>query len=148
MSTPRPASSRKAAFREIEHTADLAVELSAGDLPSLFAVAGEALYSLIADPEKIEPREQARVSATGAAPEELLHAWLRELLARFNVERFIGKYCEIGELLDDRVEGVVFGERLDLKRHTFYTEIKGVTYHDFKIWREGDLWLATVVFDV
>ncbi|HWO43648.1 MAG TPA: archease [Candidatus Eisenbacteria bacterium] len=148
MTTPPPASNRKAAFRELEHTADLAVELSAEDLPSLFAVAGEALYALIADPETIEPLEQARVSATGVAPDELLHAWLRELLARFNVGRLVGKRCEIVALSNDRVEGVVFGETLDLGRHTFYTEIKGVTYHDFKVWSEGDLWRAIVVFDV
>jgi len=30
-------------YREIEHTADLGVEITAADLPQLFASAGEAL---------------------------------------------------------------------------------------------------------
>ena len=74
-------------YREIEHTADLGVEITAADLPALFASAGEALYALIADPATIENREAIKVSATGANPEDLLHAWLCELLALFNVRR-------------------------------------------------------------
>jgi len=37
---------------------------------------------------------------------------------------------------------------LDLSRHRFRTEIKGVTYHDFKVWQENGAWHARVIFDV
>jgi hypothetical protein len=33
------------------------------------------------------------VSASGDGPEELLHAWLCELLAKFNIEDLVGKNC-------------------------------------------------------
>ena len=135
-------------FREIEHTADLGVEITAADLPALFASAGEALYALIADPATIENREAIKVSATGANPEDLLHTWLCELLALFNVEGFVGKRCEITYISDGEVQGRVSGEKLDLKRHAFHTEIKGVTYHDFKVWQEAGAWHARVIFDV
>ena len=135
-------------FREIEHTADLGVEITAADLPALFASAGEALYALIADPATIENREAIKVSATGANPEDLLHTWLCELLAPFNVEGFVGKRCEITYISDGQVQGRVSGEKLDLKRHAFHTEIKGVTYHDFKVWQEAGTWHARVIFDV
>jgi SHS2 domain-containing protein len=148
MSKAGRANSSKASFREIEHTADLAVELTADDLPSLFSVAAEALYSLIADPSTIEMREEITVSATGDKPDDLLHAWLCELLALFNVEGFVCKRCEILELGNGRAKGKVNGERLDLKRHSFRTEIKGVTYHDFRFWQAGGLWHARVIFDV
>ena len=49
---------------------------------------------------------------------------------------------------DRRVDGLVRGERLDLERHRFYTEIKGVTYHDFRVWQENGCWHARVIFDV
>ena len=135
-------------YREIEHTADLGVEITAADLPALFASAGEALYALIADPATIEIREAIKVSATGANPEDLLHTWLCELLALFNVEGFVGKRCEITYISDGQVQGRVSGEKLDLKRHAFHTEIKGVTYHDFKVWQEAGTWHARVIFDV
>jgi SHS2 domain-containing protein len=135
-------------YREIEHTADLGVEITAADLPALFASAGEALYALIADPATIENREAIKVSATGANPEDLLHTWLCELLALFNVEGFVGKRCEITYISDGQVQGRVSGEKLDLKRHAFHTEIKGVTYHDFKVWQDAGTWHARVIFDV
>jgi SHS2 domain-containing protein len=135
-------------YREIEHTADLGVEITAADLPALFASAGEALYALIADPATIESREDINISATGDNPEDLLHAWLRELLALFNVQGFVGKRCEIAHISDGKVQGRVSGETLDLKRHDFHTEIKGVTYHDFKVWQEAGAWHARIIFDV
>ena len=135
-------------YREIEHTADLGVEITAADLPALFASAGEALYALIADPATIENREAIKVSATGANPEDLLHTWLCELLALFNVRGFVGKRCEIDRISDGKVQGRVSGEKLDLKRHAFHTEIKGVTYHDFKVWQDAGTWHARVIFDV
>jgi SHS2 domain-containing protein len=138
----------RATYREIEHTADLGIEVTAAELPALFASAGEALYALIADPASIEIRHTISLSATGEASEELLHLWLCELLALFNVQGFIGKRCAITQLTDGKVEGQVSGEKLDLKCHAFHTEIKGVTYHEFKVWQEDGRWHARVIFDV
>jgi SHS2 domain-containing protein len=147
MTKEQPASSQ-AGFREIDHTADLAIEVTGHDLPSLFSVAGEALYSLIVDPSTIEPRDEIVISTNADQPEELLHAWLRELLGAFNVQGFVGKTCEMIELTDKRAEGKIKGEKLDLARHRFHTEIKGVTYHDFTLWRSSDGWHARIIFDV
>jgi protein archease len=138
----------RASYREIEHTADLGIEVTAADLPALFACAGEALYALIADPATIESRDTVTISATGEGPEELLHSWLCELLAFFNIQGFVGRQCEIAHIGDGRVQAKVSGEKLDLKRHAFHTEIKGVTYHDFRVWRESGAWHARVIFDV
>ena len=134
-----------ASFREIEHTADLGVEVIAATFPALLAASGEALFALIADPRDIHLREEISVCATGDEPEELLHAWLCELLARFNIESFVGKKCSIGQITTDRVDGTIGGEKLDLNRHRFRTEIKGVTYHEFRVWQEDGLWRARVI---
>ena len=138
----------QADIRELEHTADLGVEITADSLPSLFAASGQALFGLMANLQHIEIKEEIPVSATGQGPEELLHAWLCELLAQFNICGFIAKSCTIDDVAEGRVEGRLSGETLDLKRHDFFTEIKGVTYHDFKVWQEDGLWRARMIFDV
>jgi protein archease len=140
--------SDRAISREIDHTADLGIEVTAPDLSALFASAGEALYALIADPATIENRHTINMSVAGDNIEELLHAWLCELLALFNLQGFVGKRCEIARITDRQVEGRVSGDKLDLKRHAFHTEIKGVTYHDFKVWQADGAWHARVIFDV
>ncbi len=136
------------ATREIEHTADLGLEVEGPDLPTLFSSGGQALYGILVDINGVRSKEEVVVLATGEGWEELFHAWLRELLAQFNLNGFVGKECEIKSLREDRVEGLLRGERLDLKRHRFYTEIKGVTYHEFRVWNENDRWCARVIFDV
>jgi SHS2 domain-containing protein len=137
-----------AGFREIEHTADLGFEVTGQDLAALFSAAGEALYALIADPQTVNIREEIAITASGKGPDELLHAWLCELLAVFNLKRFIGKHCAVIKLTESSVEGQIKGEKLDLSRHAFHTEIKGVTYHGFKVWNEKAKWHARVILDV
>jgi protein archease len=136
------------AFREIEHTADLAIEVEAADLPALFACAGEALFALIVDSASIEERESVALTAVGGGPDELLHAWLCELLAQFNIGGFVAKSCDVSQVTNNQVYGVIRGEKINLARHGFRTEIKGVTYHDFKVWHENGQWHARVIFDV
>src|ERR1043166_5995432 len=105
----RATNSHGGSFVEIEHTADLAIELTAGNLTGLFATSAEALFSLIADSDSIEPRDEVTVSASGADIEELLHAWLSELLARFNLQGFVGRHCRIIRISDTDVEGSMTG---------------------------------------
>ena len=136
------------AFREFEHTADLGIEVEAADLPGLFTAAGEALFGLIADSTAIEERESLTLSVEGKGAEDLLHAWLCELLAQFNIGGFVAKRCDVRSVTNDRVSGIIKGEKLDLARHGFRTEIKGVTYHNFTVWQENRQWHARVIFDV
>jgi len=139
---------KRVAIREIQHTADLGVEITADDLSSLFSAAGQALYAFIADPARIDVREERSVSVRGDGTEELLHSWLCELLAQFNLAGFIGKRCEVTQCTKEQVDGILKGEKLDLSRHRFHTEIKGVTYHGLKVWQENSIWCARVIFDV
>jgi SHS2 domain-containing protein len=139
---------RKRGFREIEHTADLGIEAEGESPAELFTAAAEGLYALIADPAGIQTRQAISVSAVGDGWEELLQAWLSELLAEFNLRGFIAKQCAITRIERDAVAARLEGEPLDLKRHRFHTEIKAVTYHDLRVWQDGDKWRARVIFDV
>lgn len=140
--------SERPGYRQIEHTADLGVEVTAADLPTLFAFAAEALYAFIADPATVEEQDEMSLTSSGNGLDELLHGWLCEALALFNVTGFVGKRCKVLEIDDRHVMGKISGEKLDLERHRFQTEIKGVTYHEFRIWQEDDSWHARIIFDV
>src|ERR1043166_6149452 len=105
----KPASSHRGSFVEIEHTADLAIEVTAESLGDLFALCAEALFSLIADPQTIQPLTEITISTTAADVEELLHAWLTELLAKFNLSGFVGRHCRIDRIGNDFVEGRIEG---------------------------------------
>jgi len=135
-------------FRELEHTADLGIEVEADSLAELFRRAGLALFQLMVAPEGIESREERRETLTASTPEDLLREWLSALLLRFLVEGFVAHEIDIPEITDTTVEGRLAGEKLDLARHGFLTEIKAVTYHELSVTNVNGRWRARVIFDV
>lgn len=135
-------------FRELEHTADLRIEVE-GDSPAeLFRRAGLALFRLMVEPEGVEPVEGRRESLVANGWEELLHDWLSALLRRFLIDGFVACRIDVQALSETGIDSWLCGEKLDLGHHRFLTEIKAVTWHELSVDRVGDRWRAQVIFDV
>ena len=135
-------------YREIPHTADLAIEVHGGLVEELFEKAGRSLYGLMVDTTGIRELEEAVVEAEGETTEELLVEWLSQLLKLFNLQEFVGKRIRITRFEPRSLSARVWGERFDPLRHDFYTEIKGVTFHGLSIVQDAEGWRAQVIFDV
>ena len=141
-------------YKEIEHTADIGVEIYGATLEELFQNAGYALFDTIVDVEIIEPIVAREVRVEGPDIETLLMNWLRELLFLFSVEQdvysvfkvqFAGGHNASHPL---KLAAILKGEPLDFQKHTFETEIKAITYHQFAVVRQNGHWQARVIFDV
>jgi len=151
-------------FREIEHTADLGIEVEGETPQELFRRAGLALFFLMVSPEGVEAKTEREVIVEAEGWEDLLHDWLTRLLHLFLREGFIARVIEVTEIAPfdklragsstgseqalHRVRARLVGEKLDLKRHDFYTEIKAVTYHQLSVTCRDGRWQARVIFDV
>ena len=136
------------AYREIEHTADVGVEIYGASFEELLRHAAQALFDTIADVSTIRPECERAVQVSGADKETLLMNWLRELLFLFSVEEDVYADAEIQSLRRGELCAIVRGERLDIERHRFKTELKAVTYHQFKLEQREGRWIARVIFDV
>jgi SHS2 domain-containing protein len=135
-------------FREIEHTADLGIEVEADTPGELFRRAGLALFSLMVNVEKVEPRTEREESVQAEGWEDLLHDWLSRLLSNFLQEGFIAAMITIEEIDATHLRARLAGEKLNYDRHEFETEIKAVTYHQLSVTCENGRWQARVIFDV
>lgn len=135
-------------FREIEHTADLGIEVEAETSGELFRRAGLALFALMVSPEGIEAREQRSEDVQAEGWEDLLHDWLSRLLCSFLQDGFIATQITIDDINATSIRARLTGEKLDYKRHNFETEIKAVTYHQLSVTCENGRWQARVIFDV
>ena len=136
-------------FREIEHTADIGIEIEADTPSELFRRAGLALFSLMVSLEGVEAREEREESVQAEEGwEDLLHDWLSRLLHSFLQDGFIAATIVIEEIDSTHVRARLAGEKLDYERHTFETEIKAVTYHQLSVTCENGHWRARVIFDV
>jgi SHS2 domain-containing protein len=149
-------------YKEIEHTADIGVEIYGTTLEELFQNAGYALFDTIVDVSTIQPFVSRMVAVEGQNVEALLMNWLRELLYLCSVEQEVYGCFEVKNLscsgsLPDchapdactaRIEAIVKGEPLDFQKHRFATEIKAITYHQFAVTQNNTCWQARVIFDV
>ncbi|MBI2105012.1 MAG: archease [Candidatus Omnitrophica bacterium] len=135
-------------YEFFEHTADVGMRASGGSLAELFAHAARGLVALVAEDSAIRPAETRAVRLRAASVEALLRAWLSELLMWFDTDRFLPAEYALGAVSATALEGEVRGERFDPARHTYGTEVKGVTRHQFRVEQRDGGWTANVIFDV
>jgi SHS2 domain-containing protein len=134
-----------------EHTADVGIEARAASLDELFVDAAAGLVDVITDVSLVEPRREAALEVSAAAPDLLLVAWLEELLYRFDVQ---GELYAAGEaqVTDEGeawwVRARLRGETFDPARHPLKVQVKAITYHGLEVARDEQGWRARVIFDI
>jgi SHS2 domain-containing protein len=131
-----------------DHTADLGLRVRAAELDTLFAEAGQALFSaVVEDLAAVRPLQQIDVRVEGGDREYLLFDWLKELLYRFDAERLVLGHFE-AHVGPDGVTGTAWGEPFDPARHVPLHEVKAITYHGLRVEQTPDGWLAEVIVDI
>lgn len=136
-------------FEILDHTADVGLVAWGRSLEELFANAALGMFSLIGELEKVDGGFEASVAVEGSDWEDLLVAWLNELLYVFEVEEAILNHFDIRELGQYYLRARVFGESLDLKKHEVFRVVKACTYYEVKVEEiEPGLFRAQVYFDI
>ena len=124
-------------FRFHEHTADITVECWASTLELAFAQAALATFDVIMDTSTVEPQEFTTISVSGYDLSELLVEWIGNVIALIDLEyRFYRKFEVKSIMKTDKgyqLEGLAWGEEIDLEKHETRTEVKAMTYADLNI---------------
>lgn len=135
-------------YELFEHTADLGLRVRAPDLDALFAEAAACLFlAVLEDVGSVRPTQAVTVELAGTDREFLLFDWLRDLLLKFDADHMVFGKFEV-RVRDDGLTGTAWGEPLDPARHLLAHEVKAITYHELKVVRDGDGWLAEVIVDI
>src|SRR5262249_25572963 len=103
--------------REIEHTADLGLEIEAPTLAALFERAGLAMLGLTLDVAPLAPREQRTLSLAADGLEELFRDWLQTLLVQLQADGFAACELDVTHVDEHGVRATAAGERVDPSRH-------------------------------
>ena len=135
-------------YELLDHTGDLGIRVWAEDVTGIFQEAARALFAIITDFEKVEVHMDVEVAVEGLGQEELLVAWLNELLYLYEVKGLLLCDFELTEIDEGSVKGMVRGEEFDENRHAIKTSIKAVTYHQLEITERDGRWQARVIFDI
>jgi len=134
-------------YQPIDHTADLAIRVRADSLDGLFADAAFGMFSLIVDPMPVRGTRKLAIRVDADDWEELMVAWLRELLYLWNAKQ-IG-LCAITDMAVTpyAVHAAVRVDTVHPRSHHVLNEIKAVTYHQIEVLSDTGGWTARVVFD-
>ncbi|KPJ62192.1 hypothetical protein AMK68_05185 [candidate division KD3-62 bacterium DG_56] len=139
---------RRPIFRDIEHTADKALEARGEDLPHLFESAAYGMFDVMVDLNTVRPARQWRIELDAESLEELFAAWLKELLFVSEVDEAVPCEFDVKELGEWHVRADVRGGPLGPEAVRRGAQVKAVTYHNLLVEREDDGWRALVTFDV
>ena len=131
----------------IEVEADIGFEVWSEDLNNLFEEAALAMYEIMVDIDKVEPKEERYIKIEAEEMDLLMHDWLSELLYITDVKGIV--FSKFNVIINNfKLEGKAFGEPVNRKKHNPKTEIKAVTYHRLKVSKENGIWRATVILDI
>jgi SHS2 domain-containing protein len=135
-------------FEVIEHTADVGIAAYGADLREAFANAARGLFSLMTDIDSVKDDIRYDVEASADNREELLVAWLNELIYLFEVNDVLFNRFDIAELGEAKLKAACYGENIDAQRHKMKLGVKAATYHMMQV-EEGDNGCRVqVLFDI
>lgn len=134
-------------IRQIDHTADIGLEITAASLAGIFEYAAVGMFRIIAELDCVQPAREIRLDLRATDVQRLLVAWLSELNFRHIADELVFCTFQIDEIRETFLRGRACGEPLT-HAHVIHTEIKAVTYHDLRIERRADGWFARIIFDL
>jgi riboflavin kinase/FMN adenylyltransferase len=155
--------------REIEHTADRAMQVWGSHIEDLFVGAGRGMYSLMADLDGLVAVDWREVRLEALDRETLLVDWLNELLFLTETEGLLFVEWQIESLVDrgrrdyEAQQGVKAAEAAGVEGrggamlvaragglHAPVTraQIKATTFHDLKLVQDETGWSTVITFDV
>ena len=135
-------------YRLLDHTADVGIIAFGRDLAEAFGNAAYAMFDILTDVGEIKEIGKFDLQVSADNIEELLVAWLDELLYQYETERLICRRFVIDDMNDRSLHANVFGEKVDPARHEIKAEIKSVTYHQLRVENTDDGWEVQVILDV
>ncbi len=138
-------------YKQIDHTADIAFEVSGESLEELFKASSKAWLTSVVDVTILNQGEIKKIELNSFSIEQLLVDFLSEL----NFNLFTKKWLcySVDDLSIERKEddwsisADLTGNTINSKFH-FKQEIKAITFHQMNIKKSDNVFSTLLVFDI
>jgi SHS2 domain-containing protein len=134
-------------WEHFAHDADVGVRGRGATAAEAFEQAACALTAVVTDTE-IEPRTVVKLRCEAPDIELLFVEWLNAVIYEMAVGNMLfGRFAV--RIAGKRLDGTLWGEPVDIARHSPACEPKGATYTALKVAQDGGgMWSAACVVDV
>lgn len=135
----------------IDHTADIAVDITADSFDELFKESLEAYNNSVFEKINDQANDEVILRLTEQSREELIVSFLNEINYLLTVKKWITKSIDnllINNenglfVLDVKLKGCLLTNDVELKE-----EIKSVTYHQMEVKENSGKFFTRIVFDI
>ena len=135
-------------YEILEHTADIGLKVHGRTLPELFENAARGLVALALGTPEAVGDDVVPLSADGSNREDLLVAWLNDILFHIDAEGWTFHDFRVSHIGHDTITGKGRGERHNPSEGLRAVRVKAVTYHQVSVRETADGWEAVVYFDI
>ncbi|MCA1664416.1 MAG: archease [Myxococcales bacterium] len=133
-------------YRELDHTADVAIEVDGAVEEEVYARAALALGQMLAGGGPMTQLVERTLEPAGHDRVSQLVALLRDVLAQFYDERLI--LCAIDVRLGPPFAATCWFAKWDPAVHGEGVDVKAVTYGGARFEPSADGWTARLIFDI
>ena len=139
-------------YKFIDHTADIAVEISADNHEDLLTAAASAWKAAAIESKSGGAKETKVISLEESSVEEILVGLLSELNYLLLTRKWV--FESIKKISIDKSENlwnvdvVISGTSFDVQKHIIKVEIKAVTFHQMDVKFVNGKYKTRIVFDI
>ena len=138
-------------FEWIEHPSDVGFKAYGRSLAEAFENAALALFEVMVDTSKVEPKRQVEFELEAEDEEAMLYDWLDKLIYYHDAEGLVFSKFEVKLERTGKgfkLKGKAWGEEFNREKHPERTAVKAMTYHMMEIKQEGDYFTVQAVVDI
>ena len=138
-------------YEFLDHTADVLFKAYGNSLEEVFEQCALALEETQVDINKLENKEEVKISGKNSKVDRLLFDFLDDLLFYKDSELLIFNKFEINiEKKGDEyyLTCNAYGEKIDHAKHDPKVDVKAITMHLFEIRQVDEGWIAQVLVDI
>ena len=138
-------------YEYLEHTADVKFRAYGLTWNEVFQNASKAMLEIMVNTSTLNEEEKINIVANASTLDELIVAWLGEILFQSETKGIIFKEAKVERVWKENgkwfAKGKIIGQEVNNKMD-FKTEIKAVTYHELKAEEKDGRKYCQVIVDI
>lgn len=138
-------------FKYLEHITDAYIEAWGDSLEEAFSYAATATINVMFEIKNVRGTSKIYFQVEGEDYLELLFNWLEKVLLLISIDNQVISSFEIEiSKLDTKYRLTAQGmaEAIDISKHNYRTEIKGITYHEMEVLQEDGQYKVRFILDL
>jgi SHS2 domain-containing protein len=138
-------------FRYLEHVTDAYIEAYGDSMEEAFSYAAKGTVNVMFEIKDIQGTSKVDFRIEGVDYYELLFNWLERVHLFITIDNQVISNFELKiSKLDSKYQltGSGMAETIDIIKHGYKIEIKGVTYHEMEILQQGNQYKVKFILDL